>query len=235
MRIATAEELARAAAIFRGRRCVVERGLISSCELSVICARTRRGRPGRSPPPRTSTRTTSWTFRSCPPGSPAPSRPRRGTVAVRVRQARGRGPPRGRDVPRARTGGSSSTSWRRGRTIPATGRSTRGDEPVRAARARRLRPAPRAGGRAQSRGHGEHPRRRVDGPPGRPRLDGGPLRAPGQAPPLREARAAPRPQDGALHGAGRRPWRTRSPSPGQSRQGSEGHFGSRYRFTAVHL
>jgi 5-(carboxyamino)imidazole ribonucleotide synthase len=43
MRIATAEELARAAAIFRGRRCVVEEWVDFERELSVICARTRSG------------------------------------------------------------------------------------------------------------------------------------------------------------------------------------------------
>jgi 5-(carboxyamino)imidazole ribonucleotide synthase len=43
MRIATAEELARAAAIFRGRRCIVEEWVDFELELSVICARTRPG------------------------------------------------------------------------------------------------------------------------------------------------------------------------------------------------
>ena len=43
MRIATAEELARAASIFRGRRCIVEEWVDFELELSVICARTRPG------------------------------------------------------------------------------------------------------------------------------------------------------------------------------------------------
>ena len=43
MRIATAEDLVRASAIFRGRRCVVEEWVDFERELSVICARTRSG------------------------------------------------------------------------------------------------------------------------------------------------------------------------------------------------
>jgi 5-(carboxyamino)imidazole ribonucleotide synthase len=43
MKIATAEDLARAAAIFRGRRCVVEEWVDFEREVSVICARTRLG------------------------------------------------------------------------------------------------------------------------------------------------------------------------------------------------
>jgi 5-(carboxyamino)imidazole ribonucleotide synthase len=43
MKIATGDELARAAAIFRGRRCVVEEWVDFELEISVICARTRTG------------------------------------------------------------------------------------------------------------------------------------------------------------------------------------------------
>jgi 5-(carboxyamino)imidazole ribonucleotide synthase len=43
MKVATADELARAAAIFRGRRCVVEQWVDFEREISVICARTRSG------------------------------------------------------------------------------------------------------------------------------------------------------------------------------------------------
>jgi 5-(carboxyamino)imidazole ribonucleotide synthase len=43
MKISTPEELAQAAAIFRGRRCVVEQWVDFERELSVICARTRAG------------------------------------------------------------------------------------------------------------------------------------------------------------------------------------------------
>jgi 5-(carboxyamino)imidazole ribonucleotide synthase len=43
MRIATADDLVRAAAIFRGRRCVVEQWIDFEREISVICARTRSG------------------------------------------------------------------------------------------------------------------------------------------------------------------------------------------------
>jgi 5-(carboxyamino)imidazole ribonucleotide synthase len=43
MRISDEEELARAAAIFRGRRCVVERWVEFEREISVICARTQSG------------------------------------------------------------------------------------------------------------------------------------------------------------------------------------------------
>jgi 5-(carboxyamino)imidazole ribonucleotide synthase len=43
MRIGAADELARAAAIFRGRRCVVEEWVDFELEISVICARTRSG------------------------------------------------------------------------------------------------------------------------------------------------------------------------------------------------
>ena len=43
MRIATGDDLARAAAIFRGRRCVVEQWVDFEREISVICARTRSG------------------------------------------------------------------------------------------------------------------------------------------------------------------------------------------------
>jgi 5-(carboxyamino)imidazole ribonucleotide synthase len=43
MKIASAEELAKAAAIFRGRRCVVEEWVDFELEISVICARTRPG------------------------------------------------------------------------------------------------------------------------------------------------------------------------------------------------
>jgi 5-(carboxyamino)imidazole ribonucleotide synthase len=43
MKISTAEELARAAAIFRGRRCVVEEWVEFEREFSVICARTQDG------------------------------------------------------------------------------------------------------------------------------------------------------------------------------------------------
>jgi 5-(carboxyamino)imidazole ribonucleotide synthase len=43
MRIATADDLVRAAAIFRGRRCVVEKWVDFEREISVICARTRSG------------------------------------------------------------------------------------------------------------------------------------------------------------------------------------------------
>lgn len=50
MRIGTAEELVRAAAIFRGRRCVVERWIDFEREISVICARTRGGETRPFPP-----------------------------------------------------------------------------------------------------------------------------------------------------------------------------------------
>jgi 5-(carboxyamino)imidazole ribonucleotide synthase len=43
MRIDTPDDLARAAAIFRGRRCVVEQWVAFERELSVICARTSSG------------------------------------------------------------------------------------------------------------------------------------------------------------------------------------------------
>jgi len=43
MKLATADDLQKAAAIFRGRRCVVERWIPFERELSVICARTRAG------------------------------------------------------------------------------------------------------------------------------------------------------------------------------------------------
>ena len=43
MRIAGPEDLARAAAIFRGRRCVVEQWVQFEREISVICARTQAG------------------------------------------------------------------------------------------------------------------------------------------------------------------------------------------------
>ncbi len=43
MRIASPEDLARAAAIFRGRRCVVEQWVEFEREISVICARTQSG------------------------------------------------------------------------------------------------------------------------------------------------------------------------------------------------
>ncbi len=43
MRIATGDDLVRAAAIFRGRRCVVEQWIDFDREISVICARTRSG------------------------------------------------------------------------------------------------------------------------------------------------------------------------------------------------
>jgi 5-(carboxyamino)imidazole ribonucleotide synthase len=43
MKIANADDLVRAAAIFRGRRCVVEQWVNYECEISVICARTRSG------------------------------------------------------------------------------------------------------------------------------------------------------------------------------------------------
>jgi 5-(carboxyamino)imidazole ribonucleotide synthase len=43
MRISTLDELARAAAIFRGRRCVVEQWVDFEKEISVICARTQAG------------------------------------------------------------------------------------------------------------------------------------------------------------------------------------------------
>ncbi len=43
MRIASADDLARAAAIFRGRRCVVEQWVDFEREISVICARTHSG------------------------------------------------------------------------------------------------------------------------------------------------------------------------------------------------
>lgn len=43
MRISGEEDLARAAAIFRGRRCVVEQWVAFEREISVICARTRAG------------------------------------------------------------------------------------------------------------------------------------------------------------------------------------------------
>jgi 5-(carboxyamino)imidazole ribonucleotide synthase len=43
MRIASEEDLARAAAIFRGRRCVVEKWVDFDREISVICARTASG------------------------------------------------------------------------------------------------------------------------------------------------------------------------------------------------
>jgi 5-(carboxyamino)imidazole ribonucleotide synthase len=43
MRIANPDDLVRAAAIFRGRRCVVERWIDFEREISVICARTRWG------------------------------------------------------------------------------------------------------------------------------------------------------------------------------------------------
>ncbi|HEY1765464.1 MAG TPA: 5-(carboxyamino)imidazole ribonucleotide synthase [Opitutaceae bacterium] len=43
MRIGTADDLVRAAAIFRGRRCVVERWIDFEREISVICPRTRSG------------------------------------------------------------------------------------------------------------------------------------------------------------------------------------------------
>jgi 5-(carboxyamino)imidazole ribonucleotide synthase len=43
MRIASAEDLAQASAIFRGRRCVVERWVEFDREISVICARTASG------------------------------------------------------------------------------------------------------------------------------------------------------------------------------------------------
>jgi 5-(carboxyamino)imidazole ribonucleotide synthase len=50
MRITTDDDLARAAAIFRGRRCVVERWIDFERELSVICARTRDGQTRPFPP-----------------------------------------------------------------------------------------------------------------------------------------------------------------------------------------
>jgi 5-(carboxyamino)imidazole ribonucleotide synthase len=50
MRIGTAEELDRAAAIFRGRRCVVERWVDYVCEVSVIVARTEAGAAAAYPP-----------------------------------------------------------------------------------------------------------------------------------------------------------------------------------------
>ena len=43
MKIATAEDLAQACAIFRGRRCVVEQWVDFEKEISVICARTANG------------------------------------------------------------------------------------------------------------------------------------------------------------------------------------------------
>ncbi len=43
MKLSSADDLARAAAIFRGRRCVVERWVAYERELSVICARTESG------------------------------------------------------------------------------------------------------------------------------------------------------------------------------------------------
>jgi 5-(carboxyamino)imidazole ribonucleotide synthase len=43
MRITTGDDLVRAAAIFRGRRCVVERWIDFEREISVICARPRSG------------------------------------------------------------------------------------------------------------------------------------------------------------------------------------------------
>jgi 5-(carboxyamino)imidazole ribonucleotide synthase len=43
MKIATADDLLRAAAIFRGRRCVVEQWVEFEREISVICARTKSG------------------------------------------------------------------------------------------------------------------------------------------------------------------------------------------------
>jgi 5-(carboxyamino)imidazole ribonucleotide synthase len=43
MKIANADDLARASAIFRGRRCVVEQWVDFECELAVICARTGSG------------------------------------------------------------------------------------------------------------------------------------------------------------------------------------------------
>jgi 5-(carboxyamino)imidazole ribonucleotide synthase len=50
MRIDTPDELVRAAAIFRGRRCVVERWIDFEREISVICARTREGETRPFPP-----------------------------------------------------------------------------------------------------------------------------------------------------------------------------------------
>ncbi len=50
MRIGTAEELEMAAAIFRGRRCVVERWVDYVCEVSVIVARTEAGAAAAFPP-----------------------------------------------------------------------------------------------------------------------------------------------------------------------------------------
>jgi 5-(carboxyamino)imidazole ribonucleotide synthase len=50
MRIGTPDELLRAAAIFRGRRCVVERWIDFEREISVICARTREGETRPFPP-----------------------------------------------------------------------------------------------------------------------------------------------------------------------------------------
>ena len=43
MKISTSEDLARAAAIFRGRRCVVEEWVEFEREISIICARTQDG------------------------------------------------------------------------------------------------------------------------------------------------------------------------------------------------
>jgi 5-(carboxyamino)imidazole ribonucleotide synthase len=50
MRVGTPDELVLAAAIFRGRRCVVERWIDFERELSVICARTRSGETRPFPP-----------------------------------------------------------------------------------------------------------------------------------------------------------------------------------------
>ncbi len=50
MRIANRQDLVRAAAIFRGRRCVVEQWIDFERELSVICARTRSGETRPFPP-----------------------------------------------------------------------------------------------------------------------------------------------------------------------------------------
>ena len=50
MRIGNADELEKAAAIFRGRRCVVERWVDYVCEVSVIVARTEAGAAAAYPP-----------------------------------------------------------------------------------------------------------------------------------------------------------------------------------------
>ena len=50
MRLETADDLEKAAAIFRGRRCVVERWVDYVCEVSVIVARTEAGAAAAYPP-----------------------------------------------------------------------------------------------------------------------------------------------------------------------------------------